>query len=121
MRKPLKASTNSVRSAVVRGFQSAANERLKGLDRLKSQFISDVSHELRTPLTNLVLYLDLLERSDPDRHARYMAVIRAKSDQLVNFTEDILRISRLRSVTGVRTHRSKKTNGRRTSCFTCPR
>jgi signal transduction histidine kinase len=28
-----------------------ANERLKGLDRLKERFISTVTHELRTRLT----------------------------------------------------------------------
>ncbi len=40
----------------------AANERLKSLDELKSQFVSNVSHELRTPLANIKLYLSLLKR-----------------------------------------------------------
>ncbi|MBN1483341.1 MAG: response regulator [Chloroflexia bacterium] len=37
-----------------------ANERLKTLDRLKSDFVSTVSHELRTPLTSIKGYAQLL-------------------------------------------------------------
>jgi signal transduction histidine kinase len=74
---------------------SQANERLKELDQLKSKFISDVSHELRTPLTNLVLYLDLMERGKPEKQLEYMAILRAKGDQLVRLTEDILQFSGL--------------------------
>jgi GAF domain-containing protein len=43
----------------------AANEQLKELDQLKSQFVSNVSHELRTPLTNIKAYLHLLEHGKP--------------------------------------------------------
>ena len=41
--------------------------RLRELDRLKDQFVSNVSHELRTPMANLKLYLSLLEQGRPER------------------------------------------------------
>lgn len=38
----------------------AANEKLKELDHLKSQFVSVVSHELRTPMTSIKGYVENL-------------------------------------------------------------
>ncbi|MFQ5400431.1 MAG: GAF domain-containing protein [Anaerolineae bacterium] len=72
-----------------------ANERLKELDRLKSKFVSEVSHELRTPVTNLKLYLDLLERTGPEKRGRIQAVLRDQTDRLGQLIEDILDLSRL--------------------------
>jgi signal transduction histidine kinase len=72
-----------------------ANERLTELDRLKTKFVSDISHELRTPITNLSLYLDLLEKGNPERQQQYTAVFRRQVDRLITMIEDILSISRL--------------------------
>lgn len=38
-----------------------ANERLKEIDKLKTDFLNTTSHELKTPLTPIRSYLDLLE------------------------------------------------------------
>lgn len=72
-----------------------ANARLHELDQLKTKFISDISHELRTPIATLNLYMDLLDRGKEENKAKYMDVLRQKTDQLVRLTEDILNISRL--------------------------
>lgn len=44
-----------------------ANERLRGMDEIKSAFLSSVSHELRTPLTSLLGFAKLISR-DFTRH-----------------------------------------------------
>ena len=71
----------------------AANERLKELDQLKSQFIANVSHELRTPLTNIKTHLHLLEHGKPERRSYYLATLRSESDHLAHLIADLLDIS----------------------------
>jgi PAS domain-containing protein len=56
--------------------------RLRELDRMKTQFVSNVSHELRTPISNIKLYLALLERGKPEKRARYLEVVRQESGRL---------------------------------------
>ncbi len=41
-----------------------ANEDLKGLERLKTEFLQTVSHELRSPLTPILGYLELMRDGD---------------------------------------------------------
>lgn len=72
-----------------------ANEQLKELDALKSQFVSDVSHELRTPVTNLKLYLDLLEHKGPGLLPKYLPILQKQADRLGQLIQDILDLSRL--------------------------
>jgi GAF domain-containing protein len=73
-----------------------ANERLRELDRLKSDFVSNVSHELRTPITNILLYLELLDRPDrADKRSTYMSILRDESDRLARLIEDLLTLSRI--------------------------
>ena len=72
-----------------------ANARLQELDRLKSKFVADVSHELRTPVANIGVYLHLLERGKPEKHARYLTVLKEQTDRLAGLIEDIMDLSRL--------------------------
>ncbi len=73
----------------------AANEKLKGLDQLKSQFVANVSHELRTPLTNIKTSLWLLERGKAEKRDYYMAVLNREAELLHRLIEELLDLSRL--------------------------
>ncbi len=74
---------------------TAALEKARAADHLKSQFISDVNHELRTPLSNIKLYLGLLEQGRPENQPRYMEVLNRETDRLQRLIEELLDISRL--------------------------
>ena len=67
----------------------------KELERLKSKFVSDVSHELRTPVTNLGLYLNLLQKGNPEKREQYLRVLDEQTQRLRNLIESILDLSRL--------------------------
>lgn len=79
--------------------QSEALDRLKMVDRAKTEFVLTVSHELRTPLTSIGLYSDLLSDeevgplNDDQRHI--LAVVNRNTDRLLNLIEDLLSLSRL--------------------------
>ena len=69
--------------------------RLKELERLKAQFISNISHDLRTPLTNIKTYISLLERGKPEKKPRYFQVLHQETDRLARLIEHLLDMSRL--------------------------
>jgi PAS domain S-box-containing protein len=71
-----------------------ANEKLRELDRLKSQFIAGISHELRTPLTNIKLYASLLERGKPEKQAQYLATLQDEAEVLHRLIEQLLSVAR---------------------------
>lgn len=86
-------------SGQLAGFVGVQHDitRLKEVDRLKSEFVSNVSHELRTPLSNIKLYLSLLERgkSDAARQAQYVDVLKREEIRLEHLIEDLLTLSRI--------------------------
>ena len=75
--------------------------RLKEVDRLKSNIVSNVSHELRTPLASIKAYTELLldevEGEDRALRMRFLSVIDSEADRLAQFINDLLDLSRLQS------------------------
>jgi signal transduction histidine kinase len=72
-----------------------ANLRLAELGRLKDEFITRISHELRNPLANIKLYLQLLEKGQPEKRSDYLQTLRQQTDRLQYLIEDLLDVSRL--------------------------
>ncbi|TAK01728.1 PAS domain S-box protein [bacterium] len=73
--------------------------RLKELDKMKSDFVSNVSHELRTPLTavkgSVDNMLDGLTGTLNDKQVRYLTRIKSNADRLTRLINDILDLSRI--------------------------
>ena len=76
-----------------------SHEKLRALDRLKSEFVSSVSHELRTPLTAIRMAVDnLLDGVTGEvtpTLQRYLTRVRNNTDRLVRLIADLLDLSRI--------------------------
>ncbi len=76
-----------------------AYDRLKELDRLKSNFLATVSHELRTPLTSIIGYSDMLATGIAgelnEEQAEFVETIRSKGDHLLALITSILDLNNL--------------------------
>lgn len=83
--------------------EQAAVERLRELERVKSDFVSTVSHELRTPITSIIGYLEVLEDGmvgDLDEAQRgIVGRIDRNSHRLLRLVEDLLKLSQIESST----------------------
>jgi signal transduction histidine kinase len=80
-----------------------AYDRLKELDRLKSNFLATVSHELRTPLTSIIGYSEMLLEGIAGEvvgeQREFVTTIREKGDQLLTLIKGLLDLSKLESGT----------------------
>lgn len=78
---------------------SAATERLRELDRAKSEFLSVVSHELRTPLTALQGFSELLltRNVPPARAERFLGHLHTEARRLGRIVGELLDLSRIES------------------------
>ena len=82
-----------------------AFDKLKELDRLKSNFLGTVSHELRTPLTSIIGYAEMLgeEIAGPlsEEQKEFTKTIHEKGYQLLELITSMLDMSKLESGTTV--------------------
>lgn len=77
---------------------TAANEELKKLDELKSDFLSLVSHELKTPLSSMRLSAEYLESDvniDPAIRKEMLLIILRNIDRQTKLINDILDLSKI--------------------------
>jgi signal transduction histidine kinase len=78
-------------------------ERLKELDRLKSNFLATMSHELRTPLTSVIGYSELLLSGMAgdlnEEQIDYVKTIMEKGESLLQMINGVLDISKIESGT----------------------
>ena len=79
-----------------RQLQALRRERLRlhsGNAELTAA-VTNISHDLRTPLTAICGYLDLLEQEpQTEAAARYLAVLRERTDAMRALTEELFRYS----------------------------
>ena len=76
-----------------------ANDRLKELDQLKSEFVSLATHQIRGPLTAIKGYISLMLEGDygevPQNLKEPIGVIAQSSQSLSVIVEDYLNVSRI--------------------------
>ena len=79
---------------------SQAAERLREIDVLKNEFLSNVSHELRTPLTAIIAYTEAILRTPPDAKTQreFLHVIAEQGHKLQRLIGGLLDMSKLESL-----------------------
>ena len=91
-------------SAVVQNIRllkevRAANERLRELDKIKSQFLANMSHELRTPLNSIIgfsrVILKGIDGPLTDMQKQDLETIHSSGQHLLNLINDLLDQSKI--------------------------
>lgn len=81
--------------------QKMVVEKMKELDRMKSEFVSTVTHELRTPMTPLKSTIEMLLDGSlgelTDRQEKFITMMARNVERLAQFTTEVLTLSRLES------------------------
>jgi signal transduction histidine kinase len=75
-----------------------AYEKLKQLDKLKDEFLSEVSHELRTPLTNIKAYNQILydgiQGEVNEKQKTSLKIVLECTDNLIRIINNLLDLSK---------------------------
>jgi two-component system phosphate regulon sensor histidine kinase PhoR len=74
--------------------------RVRRLETVRRDFISNISHELRTPLASLKALTETLQNgalSDPQAGPRFLGRINAEVDALTQMAQELLDLSRIES------------------------
>ncbi len=72
--------------------------KIRELEGMRSQFVSNVSHELRTPITSIQGYIETLQNGaaeDPKTREKFLAVVERQAARLGSIIEDLLALSKI--------------------------
>ena len=76
----------------------ADQTRMRDLEKLRRDFVSNVSHELRTPLTAVKLMVETLQSGvDRPQSDEFLASIAQETERMIALVEDLLDLARLES------------------------
>lgn len=99
IRSVLREVEQRERIETLAGQLQEANEKLKGLDKLKTEFLSLASHQLRSPLTAIKGYSSMLVEGDfgtlSDKQEQSVKRIYTSAQGLINVVEDLLNVSKI--------------------------
>ncbi len=74
--------------------------RIRQLEIIRRDFVSNVSHELRTPLTSLKLITETLQEgavNDPETAKNFIGKMDHEVDNLIQLVEELLELSKIES------------------------
>ncbi len=74
-----------------------ANQKLRQVDQMKTEFLANISHELRTPLSVIIAYTEAMRDGlvgEQDR-SHFLDVIADNGDHLLRLINDLLDLSKL--------------------------
>ncbi|HCF38570.1 MAG TPA: histidine kinase [Thermosipho africanus] len=76
-------------------------EKLKQLDKMKTEFVANISHELRTPLTAIKAYTETLLNMEVDRESqrKFLETVYEQSERLESLLNDLLDFTLIESGT----------------------
>ncbi|ONN26783.1 histidine kinase [Thermosipho affectus] len=76
-------------------------EKLKQLDKMKTEFVANISHELRTPLSAVKAYTETLLNMevDPESQKEFLSIIYEQSERLEALLNDLLDFTLIESGT----------------------
>ena len=88
----------------MRQLAANINDKLKEIRQKQLQYeygntelknaITNISHDIRTPLTAIYGYLDMIQKTDdPDKQARYISIMKDRSELMKQLTEELFRYS----------------------------
>lgn len=72
--------------------------KMKEIEDMQKQFLSDVSHELKTPMSAIIGSVEILQRDgmeSPEIFNEFMEILLKESYRMQNIINDILELSRL--------------------------